>query len=150
MFHETFSGHPPRPLSFCHQSIMARHVRPPILLYKRWARPRFFSSEGTWSHLFAQRHSCSVPSKGLIHLWKLTGARFESHACVSYYRLVRVRFAPSPTGDLHLGGLRTALINYLVAKVCYRTEILGVDDVISWLLAYRDACTGQARWLLTL
>ena len=30
-------------------------------------------------------------------------------------RKVRVRFAPSPTGALHLGGVRTALFNYLPA-----------------------------------
>ncbi len=29
---------------------------------------------------------------------------------------VRVRFAPSPTGGLHLGGVRTVLYNYLFAK----------------------------------
>lgn len=29
---------------------------------------------------------------------------------------VRVRFAPSPTGNLHVGGARTALFNYLFAK----------------------------------
>ena len=31
-------------------------------------------------------------------------------------RPVRVRFAPSPTGPLHIGGVRTALYNYLFAR----------------------------------
>lgn len=31
---------------------------------------------------------------------------------------VRVRFAPSPTGNLHVGGARTALFNYLFARLC--------------------------------
>lgn len=41
---------------------------------------------------------------------------------------VRVRFAPSPTGDLHIGGLRTALYNYLFAKVNGGKFILRIED----------------------
>jgi len=41
---------------------------------------------------------------------------------------VRVRFAPSPTGGLHLGGVRTALFNYLFAKKHNGTFVLRVED----------------------
>ncbi len=41
---------------------------------------------------------------------------------------VRVRFAPSPTGTLHIGGLRTALYNYLLAKQKGGTFILRIED----------------------
>lgn len=41
---------------------------------------------------------------------------------------VRVRFAPSPTGHLHLGGLRTALFNYLLAKKTGGDFILRIED----------------------
>ncbi|CAH0516752.1 unnamed protein product [Peronospora belbahrii] len=41
---------------------------------------------------------------------------------------VRVRYAPSPTGYLHLGGLRTALFNYLFAKSCGGKFILRIED----------------------
>lgn len=41
---------------------------------------------------------------------------------------VRVRFAPSPTGPLHIGGVRTALFNYLFAKKHNGTFILRVED----------------------
>ncbi len=41
---------------------------------------------------------------------------------------VRVRFAPSPTGGLHLGGVRTALFNYLFAKQHGGEFILRVED----------------------
>ncbi len=40
----------------------------------------------------------------------------------------RVRFAPSPTGYLHIGGLRTALFNYLFAKKTGGTFILRIED----------------------
>src|SRR6056297_993366 len=42
--------------------------------------------------------------------------------------LVRVRFAPSPTGPLHIGGLRTALFNYLFAKKYKGAFILRIED----------------------
>lgn len=41
---------------------------------------------------------------------------------------IRVRFAPSPTGYLHVGGLRTALYNYLFAKKNNDTFILRIED----------------------
>ena len=41
---------------------------------------------------------------------------------------VRVRFAPSPTGPLHIGGVRTALFNYLFAKKHNGTFVLRVED----------------------
>ena len=41
---------------------------------------------------------------------------------------VRVRFAPSPTGALHIGGLRTALYNYLFARRHGGTMILRIED----------------------
>jgi glutamyl-tRNA synthetase len=41
---------------------------------------------------------------------------------------VRVRFAPSPTGDLHVGGLRTALFNWLFAKNKGGQFILRIED----------------------
>ena len=43
-------------------------------------------------------------------------------------RKVRVRFAPSPTGLLHMGGLRTALFNYLFAKKENGDFILRIED----------------------
>ncbi|MBS7565893.1 glutamate--tRNA ligase [Mucilaginibacter sp. Bleaf8] len=41
---------------------------------------------------------------------------------------VRVRFAPSPTGGLHLGGVRTVLFNYLFAKKHNGTFVLRIED----------------------
>ena len=44
---------------------------------------------------------------------------------------IRVRFAPSPTGPLHMGGVRTALFNYLFAKKFKGTFILRIEDTDS-------------------
>lgn len=46
-------------------------------------------------------------------------------------RPVRVRFAPSPTGPLHIGGVRTALYNYLFAKQHQGKMILRIEDTDS-------------------
>ncbi len=43
-------------------------------------------------------------------------------------RRIRVRFAPSPTGPLHMGGVRTALYNYLFAKKMKGDFILRIED----------------------
>lgn len=46
-------------------------------------------------------------------------------------RRVRVRFAPSPTGPLHIGGVRTALYNYLFAKKHNGDFVLRIEDTDS-------------------
>ncbi len=46
-------------------------------------------------------------------------------------RQVRVRFAPSPTGPLHIGGVRTALYNYLFARANGGKMILRIEDTDS-------------------
>ena len=47
------------------------------------------------------------------------------------HKKVRVRFAPSPTGPLHIGGVRTALYNYLFAKKHQGDLILRIEDTDS-------------------
>ena len=42
--------------------------------------------------------------------------------------MIRTRFAPSPTGLLHVGGLRTALYNYIFAKQHNGEFILRIED----------------------
>ncbi|MGE0033217.1 MAG: glutamate--tRNA ligase family protein, partial [Pseudothermotoga sp.] len=42
--------------------------------------------------------------------------------------MVRVRFAPSPTGFLHVGGARTALFNHLFARHFNGTFVLRIED----------------------
>ena len=41
---------------------------------------------------------------------------------------VSVRFAPSPTGSLHIGGGRTALFNWLYARHCGGSMVLRIED----------------------
>lgn len=61
-----------------------------------------------------------------INLWyrpfSTTSAKCDSR------NEVRVRFAPSPTGNIHLGGLRTALYNYIFAKQNSGKFVLRIED----------------------
>jgi glutamyl-tRNA synthetase len=55
--------------------------------------------------------------------------QFKPYFCELFMeRLVRVRFAPSPTGPLHIGGVRTALYNYLFAKKNGGDFLLRIED----------------------
>jgi len=47
---------------------------------------------------------------------------------INEQREVRVRFAPSPTGSLHIGGVRTALYNYLIARKAGGKFIIRIED----------------------
>ena len=42
---------------------------------------------------------------------------------------VRTRFAPSPTGDLHLGGAWTAVASWALARADFGTTVLRVEDI---------------------
>jgi glutamyl-tRNA synthetase len=64
-------------------------------------------------------------------------------------RPVRVRFAPSPTGDLHVGGVRTALFTWLFARQNGGTFILRIEDTDQ--RRYKEhsveSITGALRWM---
>ena len=51
-----------------------------------------------------------------------------NYLCSTMERKIRVRFAPSPTGGLHLGGVRTVLYNYLFAKQQGGDFVLRIED----------------------
>ena len=56
---------------------------------------------------------------------------------------IRVRFAPSPTGSLHLGSARTALFNYLFAKSKGGSVVLRIEDTdrVNWLGSFKKLQT---------
>jgi len=84
------------------------------------APPIFHHSHGPRTFLFFKRR------------------RFSVSALSEQPPPVRVRFAPSPTGNLHVGGARTALFNYLFARSIFhhKNSILngGSSLVLSFLL----------------
>ncbi len=64
-------------------------------------------------------------------------------------RKVRVRFAPSPTGPLHIGGVRTALYNYLFARQHGGDLVLRIEDTDSsrFVPGAEDYILEAFRWL---
>ena len=64
-------------------------------------------------------------------------------------RPVRVRFAPSPTGPLHLGGARTALFNWLYARNRGGTFILRIEntDAVRSSEAHEESILSDLHWL---
>ncbi|CAG8563700.1 4097_t:CDS:10 [Ambispora gerdemannii] len=72
------------------------------------------------------------PIKSSLHTVKVPWLKFQKklyiHSLIQPNKPVRVRFAPSPTGSLHLGGLRTALFNYLIARKTGGSFVLRIED----------------------
>lgn len=78
----------------------------------------------------------------LVRQWRLRGVAgqqrtlaLQMRSCATHApesegsdAVVRTRYAPSPTGYLHLGGLRTALFNYLFAKNSGGQFLLRIED----------------------
>ncbi|MDE6371095.1 MAG: glutamate--tRNA ligase [Duncaniella sp.] len=64
-------------------------------------------------------------------------------------RKVRVRFAPSPTGPLHIGGVRTALYNYLFARRNGGEMVLRIEDTDSqrFVPGAEDYINESLKWL---
>lgn len=62
---------------------------------------------------------------------------------------VRVRFAPSPTGELHIGGVRTALFNWLFARHQRGKFILRIEntDILRSQEDFTKSIIGNLRWL---
>lgn len=63
-------------------------------------------------------HFCLLPFAFLLYFWCMNESTPN----------IRVRFAPSPTGHLHIGGVRTALFNYLYARQKGGTYCLRIED----------------------
>ena len=62
---------------------------------------------------------------------------------------VRVRFAPSPTGHLHIGGLRSALFNWLFARHHNGSFLLRIEDtdIERSKQEYTDSILSSFAWI---
>ena len=76
-------------------------------------------------------------------------SRLSGGLTIDLRQTVRVRFAPSPTGVLHLGAARTALFNYLFARRHGGRFVLRIDDTDRQRSsrAHEEAILADLRWL---
>lgn len=82
-------------------------------------------------HLQPQSSSLRLPASAVRHLHASPVQDLvlpDEPSAEAATRPVRLRFAPSPTGNLHLGGLRTALFNHLLARKWGGKWVLRVED----------------------
>lgn len=73
----------------------------------------------------------------------------SNQTCSERSESIRVRFAPSPTGHLHIGNVRTALFNYLFAKRHNGSFILRIEDTDLDRVKkeYEDSIIRDMKWL---
>lgn len=84
-----------------------------------------------------------------LYVYPWPESRFRRVQILISTNMVRVRFAPSPTGALHIGGVRTALYNYLFARKMGGTMILRIEDTDSkrFVPGAEDYIIESLRWL---
>jgi hypothetical protein len=85
------------------------------------------SGEGQ-SHLFAESPNPFAAVARNVRLFPFSCPEPALRFRTAMTSPVRVRFAPSPTGYLHVGGARTALFNWLYARHCGGSFVLRIED----------------------
>ena len=98
--------------------------------------------------MFFWRHGRAVECTGLENQQGCKPFR-GSNPLASAMKNPRVRFAPSPTGYLHIGGARTALFNWLFAKQNMGQFLLRIEDtdLERSKTEYVDQITDALSWL---
>ncbi len=100
----------------------------------------------------AFRSQCfSKASRGKLRVQNAAAVAVDEAAASTSSKptAVKVRFAPSPTGNLHVGGARTALFNWLYAKKTGGTFVLRVEDTDKARSTYESeqAMVRDLKWL---
>lgn len=90
-------------------------VAPPIF---RQSRNYYYNNCYRLKNISIFRRNLSISASSI------PGGPIESPLKKKVDGEVRVRFAPSPTGNLHVGGARTALFNYLFARFLFKSLLL--------------------------